>query len=382
MPIATRPPQRGQILVLFTLALVVLLLGTGLVVDGGYAFSQRRTAQNAADFAAMAGTRIVGEARTGQPPGAGTAGNVQAAINSALLANNALLESAQYVDASGAALGNVVGAGAIPANAMGVAVNATTSWRPFFLGILGVDNWEATSTATAMTPGSSKGGGVLPVGLNATIYDNLTECPVDDLTDCVSPLTSGVQNIPGGFGWLSFGVNGNGNKCDFVSLGMLADGGCQMNQNFLDSQIGPPANSHGCCTVVGLPGSADVINTLTGNEWADLSFYIDNQIPVWVPIWDTAGSNGSGAYYHIVGFGAIVFAGSGTQHAQVADRCGAPQCGMRGRGEREGTRPRLLQGTRRRLQDRHDRGGPSDSLDPASGAALRSTLTAISDRVA
>ena len=374
MPLTARSSQRGQILVLFTLALFVLLLGTGLVIDGGYAFSQRRVGQNAADFAAMAGTRIVGQARTGQPAGAGTAGNVEDAINSALQANNALLESAQYVDASGAALGSVVGAGAIPANAMGVAVNASTNWRPFFLGIVGVDNWKATSTATAMTPGSSIGGGVLPVGLQNTRYDALPECPVDDLTDCVSPLTSGVQNIPGGFGWLAFGVNGNGNKCDFVSLGMLADGGCQMNQPFLDSQFGPPANSHGCCTVVGLPGSVDRINTLTGNEWADLKFYIENQIPVWVPIWDTAGGGGSNAYYHIVGFGAIVFAGQDKQHGKWLTGAALPGADCAGVGNERSRWSRLLQGARRRLQDRDDRRGPPHSLGRANGATLLATL--------
>ncbi len=46
-----------------------------------------------------------------------------------------------------------------------------------------------------------------------------------------------------------------------------------------------------------------------GNEWGDLSFYIDNLIPVWVPIWDSLGGTGANAYYNIVGFGAIVFTG-------------------------------------------------------------------------
>jgi uncharacterized membrane protein len=57
--------QRGQILPLFALALTALVLGAAVVVDGGYAFAQRRATQNAADFAAMAGTRIVGEKLAG-----------------------------------------------------------------------------------------------------------------------------------------------------------------------------------------------------------------------------------------------------------------------------------------------------------------------------
>ena len=66
---------------------------------------------------------------------------------------------------------------------------------------------------------------------------------------------------------------------------------------------------------IDLPGREDKISTLTGNEWGDLSYYLDNQMPVWVPIWDTVGDTGSGAWTQIVGFGAIVFTDQGTQHA-------------------------------------------------------------------
>ena len=45
----------GQILVIFALSLVVLIGMTGLALDGGSAFSQRRDQQTAADLAALAG---------------------------------------------------------------------------------------------------------------------------------------------------------------------------------------------------------------------------------------------------------------------------------------------------------------------------------------
>jgi hypothetical protein len=52
-----------------------------------------------------------------------------------------------------------------------------------------------------------------------------------------------------------------------------------------------------------VPGSADLIKSLPGNKVsADCSYYIDNQITVTIPIWDTAGGTGSNGYYHIVGF--------------------------------------------------------------------------------
>lgn len=312
-----RSAQHGQALALFALALTAIVLGAAVVVDGGYAYAQRRQAQNAADFAAIAGTRVVGVALTGQPAGAGTATNVEGAINATLAANGAQLIRAQYVDETGTALGDVVGAASIPDDAFGVVVEARTDWQPFLLGVIGISDWTAASSAAAKTPGQSLGGGVLPVGIQEATYDALVSCPLTALGDCIDQnLTTGSLNIPGGFGWLKFGLQGNGGKCDWTSsLGMIADGGCQGNQPFLDSQIGPPSDAHGCCTEVGQPGSEDKIGSLTGNEWGDLSYYVDNRIPVWVPIWSTAGGTGTNAWYNIVGFGAIVFTGD-NEHAK------------------------------------------------------------------
>lgn len=309
--------QRGQALALFTLSLTVIVLAAAVVVDGGYAFAQRRVSQNAADFAAMAGTRVVGVSLTGMPAGAGTAANVEQAINETLAANDAQLIDAQYVDETGEVLGSVVGASSIPNGSFGVVVDARTDWKPFLLGVLGITDWVASSSATAMTPGRSVGGGVLPIGIEDDMFDSLVECPLTTLDDCIDQnLTSGTLNIPGGFGWLKFGLQGNGGKCDWASsLGMLADGGCQGNQPFLDSQIGPPSDTHGCCTAVGLPGSEDKIGSLTGNEWGDISYYVDNKIPVWVPVWGSAGGSGTNAYYDIVGFGALLLTGD-NEHAK------------------------------------------------------------------
>jgi hypothetical protein len=316
MPTLDRTAQRGQVLALFALAMTALVLGAAVVVDGGYAFAQRRATQNAADFAAMAGTRVLGVALTGRPAGAGTAANVEAAIDSVLEANDADLVSAEYVDEAGVALGDVVGATHIPHGSFGIVVTARTDWQPFLLGVIGITDWAASASATAKTPGQSIGGGVMPVAIQDIVFDNHARCPVTDLDDCMANLTSGSLYMPGGFGWLKFGLQGNGGKCDWESsLGMLPDGGCEASQTFLDSQIGPPSNSHGCCTGVGLPGSEDKIGSLTGNEWGDLSFYMDNKIPVWVPIWDYVGGTGTNAWYHIVGFGALVFTGD-DEHAK------------------------------------------------------------------
>lgn len=317
---ADRTSQRGQAIALFALALTAIVLATGLVVDGGYAFAQRRQAQNAADFAAMAGTRIVGESLTKNPPGAGTAFNVQSAIDTTLAANDAQLVRARYVDHTGTALGDVSGSGTIPSDAFGVVVEARTNWQPFLLGLIGISDWVASTSATALTPGESTGGAVLPIGIEDVTYDAMASCPAEELDTCLQqPVTPGHLIGPGSFGWLSLGLYGNGGKCNWSnSLGMVDDGGCQVNQPFLQSQIWPNPNSYGCCTTVGQPGSEDKIGTLTGNEWGDLSHYIDNEIPVWVPIYSGGVQDtGSKAYYDIVGFGALLLIDeNGSQHAK------------------------------------------------------------------
>ena len=233
--------QRGQVLALFALGLTALVLAAAVVVDGGYAFAQRRDTQNAADFAAMAGARIVGAKRINRPAGAGTAAHVVQAVNETLAANDAELENAYYVDRDGASLGSILTAGTIPPGAYGVAVEARTDWQPFLLGVIGIDDWAAGAPATAMTTGESIGGGVLPVGLQDTLFDGHPKCQVSDIAGCVSRLTSGELNMPGGFGWLKFGLQGSGGKCDWTSsLGMVADGGCQSSKPFLDFRSARP----------------------------------------------------------------------------------------------------------------------------------------------
>lgn len=56
---APRRANAGQTIVIFALISLLLLAGTGLVLDGGYDFLMRRTMQNAADAAAFAGARLI-----------------------------------------------------------------------------------------------------------------------------------------------------------------------------------------------------------------------------------------------------------------------------------------------------------------------------------
>ena len=311
---------RGQILALFALTLTVLILGVGLVVDGGNALVQRRASQNASDFAALAGARIIAE-KVGGDLVSGTDANVQLAMTNAIAANGGTPitfgspNGPRYIDDNGTLLGYVGTNPAIPATAGGVKVSSTRSWRPYFLGIIGISNWSASADATA-TGGFCVGcapapGSLFPAGISLAFFNTYPDCAgaISNVPgDPCYPqhLTPGNLNVPGGFGWLSFGCSGYG-------LGQVAPanvGGCGTSNVFLEDEIGPPSKSYGCCTEVKLSGSPDRIGSLPGNKVAaDCSYYINGKITVTVPIWDTAGGTGSNAWYHIVGFAGFQITG-------------------------------------------------------------------------
>lgn len=311
---------RGQLLVLFALSVTVLILGVGLVVDGGNALVQRRASQNASDFGALAGARIIAE-KVGGDLTTGTDANVQIAISNAVSANGGGTVSygspsgPRYVDSSGALLGFVGANPAIPATAAGVKVGSTRSWKPFFLGIAGINSWSAAADATATggfcidcvpAPGS-----IFPAGIALAFFQTYPDCSgalSNVASDPCYPqhLTPGNLNVPGGFGWLSFGCSGYG-------LGQVAPanaGGCGTSDVFLQDEIGPPSKSYGCCTAVKIAGSLDQIGSLPGNKAsADCTSDITSGVPVTVPIWDVAGGTGSNAWYHIVGFAGFQITG-------------------------------------------------------------------------
>jgi uncharacterized membrane protein len=79
-------PARGQVIVLFALVLTVVVFAAGLVIDGGLGLAQRRAAQNASDFGALAGARIIAEFVSGDTVN-GTDANVQSAVSLAVTKN-------------------------------------------------------------------------------------------------------------------------------------------------------------------------------------------------------------------------------------------------------------------------------------------------------
>lgn len=173
----TRAPQRApaQILLFFAIGLVGMVALAGIVLDGGTAYVERRTAQNAADASALAGVRLMGNATTST-----TVADIGTAIASYVTVNafghNTQLNCAYFVGTDGTtALGGIVTtsgtqcAGApsgatttpttcttggstynIPCDASGVHVETQIGpYNTYLLGIVGQGTATIGATATA-----------------------------------------------------------------------------------------------------------------------------------------------------------------------------------------------------------------------------------------
>lgn len=170
---------RGQVIVIFALALVPILGMVGLVIDGGNAFAQRRADQNATDAAALAGALDMAENLPWQNKGlAGpnSDADIAATIVASAAENGIATIAATYVNINGIDLGVTVGQGAVPAAAAGVRVAGTKTFDAYFSGAIGIPSWTVTTEATAVAGYVQQvgRGTVLPltIPINVTVCDN------------------------------------------------------------------------------------------------------------------------------------------------------------------------------------------------------------------
>jgi Flp pilus assembly protein TadG len=160
MNVSHRAP--GQIMVMFALALVGILAMVALVIDGGYLYVQRRTAQSAADAAALAGTAELSRATSQFNSTVGSAVCTYAQANA--FGINPTVTHAYFVDTGGNQTGSEIplpsvcggsgGSANIPwnvgsASANGVHVDVNIPFKTVLAGMLGVVNITAAASATA-----------------------------------------------------------------------------------------------------------------------------------------------------------------------------------------------------------------------------------------
>lgn len=180
MPAERQSAQRGQVIVIFALALVAVVAMVALILEGGNAFAQQRITQNGADAASNAGAVVL--AKGLGLSGSVTDADVEAAVNTVSDQNGLLTRTGYYTNVSGQYLNSggvvvadrtqaaIVGDGTIPANAQGVHVNGSRDFETSFARVLGISTLKASADATAVA-GRLAGGAFLPVVFPINVVD-------------------------------------------------------------------------------------------------------------------------------------------------------------------------------------------------------------------
>ena len=174
--------QGGQALVLIALAAIGLFAITGLAIDGGAKFSDRRHAQNAADTAALAGALSYGKGNSGWKLDALNIASSNG-YNDDLVSNNVEVYLCTEAGSS---------CGAYAGSSQYVQVIITSTINTSFSRVIGINQIQNTVQAVALTRqagplfegasivsldpspncsgGAGSGGGSVDVGGNGSIY--------------------------------------------------------------------------------------------------------------------------------------------------------------------------------------------------------------------
>jgi hypothetical protein len=170
---------RGQVVVIAALAMISLIGGVALILEGGNAYAHQRVTQNGADAVANAGATVLAQYIGGT---AKTDADVVASMNTVSNANLLNDYDGYYTDVSGKWLtpgGAVttslaaaarVGDGTMPAGSQGVQAVSTQTFGTTFGRVIGFPQFTATADAIAVA-GALTGGLILPVVFPVNIVD-------------------------------------------------------------------------------------------------------------------------------------------------------------------------------------------------------------------
>ena len=153
--------ERGQVLVVFVLALVAIIGMTGLVLDGGSAFAQRRAQQNVADLSAVAAVTAFANA-----PGAYGAKDAAARSRALAVASENGYPNGEAETTITIAAQPDLGNGSQRYN-----VTVHRPHRNNFSGLLGQPVWDVSATATAVTGIPNAAIGAMPLIFNQQAFD-------------------------------------------------------------------------------------------------------------------------------------------------------------------------------------------------------------------
>jgi hypothetical protein len=218
--------QGGQVIVVFALCLVAVVGMTGLVLDGGDTFLQRRTLQNVADSAAMAGAYAY--AMTSHSDQAENRA-VQMAMSNGLyhgLGSETAQVAAHVTEGSSASF---------------VTVDVSKPHRNTFSAVMGFSSWGVSATATALIGKPNAVYGLMPVIFNEKTFVTFGMGP--DTERAFDEPVSGSNDVPitdRSFNWTVF-CTASGNACNGNSqdVDAMINGHGSTIKVKLDDRIGP-----------------------------------------------------------------------------------------------------------------------------------------------
>lgn len=175
-----RHRSQGQIIILVAAAAVVMLGMVGLSIDIGYSYAQKRSTQNAADAAAIAGTRAVTEWSLTNPTVTAWP-DVNTVVHANNLGNATQQISCYYVDDTNARVGGC--SQPVPDTATGVSVEVTETHPTFFMQVIPGAPRTVTTHASAaahaqIVPGEVSGAPFILCGSSAKLLNGAGSIPI------------------------------------------------------------------------------------------------------------------------------------------------------------------------------------------------------------
>ena len=152
--------ERGVVLIIIALAMVVLIGMMSIAIDGSYGFVQDRRAQNASDFAAFAAAQRLNSSFYCNGTTAPTTRQIVNIVNIVVQDNDpglGLAWSGEFLDKTGQVIKDANNnpltfapgsSGLPPRGSCGVNIVASPKWPPFFAGIFGVHQLGGRATAS------------------------------------------------------------------------------------------------------------------------------------------------------------------------------------------------------------------------------------------
>jgi Flp pilus assembly protein TadG len=213
--------------VIFALALIAIVAMTGLVLDGGSTFVQRRDQQNVADAAALAAAYAY--ATTGSTAASTAAAQTIATDNG--FANGALDTTIAVANAAGNP-------------GWTFTVNVTRPHTNNFSGLLGMPSWNVTTTATTLSGRPNAAIGAMPIIFNQSAFDvNGAGNGAEQAYDEPPVGSSDIPLGPSAFNWTEYCNNCNADSSTVD--GLIVDHLSDTTVVTLDDKISPlNAGSH------------------------------------------------------------------------------------------------------------------------------------------